>query len=148
MKRYHDHGNSYKGHFTVEVGLAYSSRGLIHCHGSMVASRQTWCWRSQEFYIAICRQQGEDCPLKTDRRRLWFQPHWVGLDHRRPQSPPTQWHKAMPTPIRSHLIVPLSVSKHWTQESMGPKAIQTTSKRKKSNSANSTWIFKLDLKLS
>ena len=32
MKRYHDHGNSYKGHFTVEVGLAYSSRGLVHYH--------------------------------------------------------------------------------------------------------------------
>jgi len=27
--------------------------------GGMAASRQTWCWRSREFYILIHRQQKE-----------------------------------------------------------------------------------------
>ena len=46
----------------ISLGLAYSFRGIVHylMAGSMVAHRQTWCWRrSWEFYIQSCRQQEE-----------------------------------------------------------------------------------------
>ena len=31
VKRHHDHSNSYKGE-RLKLGLAYSFRGLVHCH--------------------------------------------------------------------------------------------------------------------
>jgi hypothetical protein len=38
--------------------------------GSMVACRHMWYWRSQEFYIFIQRQPGNDSFLQVARRRL------------------------------------------------------------------------------
>jgi hypothetical protein len=55
--------------------------------GSMAACRQTWCWKSREFYILIWRQPGEDCLPLAARRRVSF--HTVqSLSTRRPQNPP------------------------------------------------------------
>jgi hypothetical protein len=50
----------------IYVGLAYSSEvpSMIVIVGSMVACRQTWCWRtSREFNIWIHRQQEERVTL-------------------------------------------------------------------------------------
>jgi hypothetical protein len=38
--------------------------------GSMAAFTQTWCWRSQEFYILIRRQTGKDCVFQAVRRKV------------------------------------------------------------------------------
>ena len=40
---------THKGHF---IGDDLQSQKFIMV-GSMAACRQTWCWRSQEFYILI-----------------------------------------------------------------------------------------------
>jgi hypothetical protein len=60
--------------------------------GSMAAYTQTWSWGSQEFYILMRRQPGRDS----------F-PHWMEPKHRRPWSPPTQWHTSFnkATPLDS-----------------------------------------------
>lgn len=39
VKRYRDHGNSYKGEHFIRAGLVHCWHG-----GSMAAHRQTWCW--------------------------------------------------------------------------------------------------------
>ena len=68
-------------------------QSIIIMAGSMVESRQTWCWRrSQEFYIWICRQQEE-----RDRGRG----NWAWFEFLKPQSHPTRPY---------FLIVPLPVS--------------------------------------
>jgi hypothetical protein len=67
--------------------------------GSMVAYRQTWCWRNLEFYILI----------QTHQNKAVFQTGWslgIGIlkDHQ---------HSDMPPPTRpSLLIVPLSMAKN------------------------------------
>lgn len=47
----------------------------------MAVCSQTGCWRwSWEFYMLMCRQQGETVP------------HWVELEQRGPQNLSPQWH--------------------------------------------------------
>jgi hypothetical protein len=58
-------------------------------------------------------------------------PHWVELEHRRPQSLPTQcntsFSRATPTPIRPHLlIVSLPLAKHSNTRIYGVKPLPTT----------------------
>jgi hypothetical protein len=60
VKRHHDHGNSYKGQHLIWGWLTVSEvQSMIVMTGSMVACRQMWCWRSQEFFFLTHRQQGE-----------------------------------------------------------------------------------------
>jgi hypothetical protein len=46
-------------------------RGSVHYHlsESMVASRETWCWRGPEFYIFIERKLGAS-RFQAARRRV------------------------------------------------------------------------------
>lgn len=60
MKKYHDHGHSYKRNF--ELGLAYGFRGLVHYpHGKKYGSVQPDMVLDKQlrFYIRICKQQEE-----------------------------------------------------------------------------------------
>jgi hypothetical protein len=52
--------------------LAHRLRGSVHYHqgGSMAVWRQTWYWRSREFYIFILRQPGGDWLLQAARMRV------------------------------------------------------------------------------
>jgi len=59
VKRHHDQGVSYKGHL-IGADLVLEVQSIIIVVGSMAASRQAWCRRSQEFYILFQRQTGED----------------------------------------------------------------------------------------
>jgi hypothetical protein len=72
-------------------------QSIIIMAGSMVESRQTWCWRrSQEFYIWICRQQEE-----RDRGRG----NWAWFEFLKPQSHP-QWHTFSHKAILPHSAPP------------------------------------------
>ena len=77
--------------------------------GSMIACKQTRCCRSPEFYILICRQQ---------EKAVWS--HWVGLEHRRPQSPAPLQHTS------SNKATPPYGPSIQTHDSVGAIAIQTT----------------------
>ena len=88
MKRYHDQGNSYKTKHSIEAGLQFQRFSPLSSWWEAWAScRQTWCWRSQEFYILIQRQIEEDSLLQAARRRVF--PHWVELEHSTSKSTPT-----------------------------------------------------------
>jgi hypothetical protein len=53
-KRHHDQGHSYKGKTFHWGWLAVSEvLSILITVGSVAAGRQTWCERSQEFYILI-----------------------------------------------------------------------------------------------
>ena len=105
MKRYHDHGNFYKGKHFIGTGLEFQIfsplllldiESIIIIAGSMATCRQAWCWRqSQEFYILIHRQQGET---------VCHTEHSLSIEDLK-ACPPPQWHtssqKATTTPTRS-----------------------------------------------
>ena len=60
MKRHHDQGNSYKGKILIEGGLKFQRfSSLSSWMERMVAWRQTWGRRIQEFYILFWRKQQE-----------------------------------------------------------------------------------------
>ena len=62
VKRYHDHGNSHKGHLPAGPGLHISEvQSIFIMGGSLAPCRQTGHWRSQKFYIFIKKKAGEDC---------------------------------------------------------------------------------------
>ena len=65
VKRYHDHGNSYKGKHLIEVA-AYSSevQSIIIMARSMVSCRQTWYWLHLDQKATGSRQS-----------------HWAWLEH-------------------------------------------------------------------
>ena len=97
VKRHHDYGNSYKRKRLIGW-LAYSFRGEVHYHhaGKYGGRHDAGVAESP----IPCRQQ------EVDWDTGWYP------EHRKPQSPPPQWrtssNKAIPTPIKSHLlIVPL-----------------------------------------
>jgi uncharacterized membrane protein YhaH (DUF805 family) len=46
VERLHDHGNSYKRKHLIGVGLHSEVKTIIIISGSMVAHRQTWCWKN------------------------------------------------------------------------------------------------------
>jgi hypothetical protein len=57
MQRYHDQSNSYKKKCNWGWLTVSEIQSIVIMAESMAACRQTWCWRSQEFYILINRQQ-------------------------------------------------------------------------------------------
>jgi len=68
-----------------------------------------WVQMETRGNILICRQQQETAFCRQPGN---WTPHWAKSEHRRLQSPPTQWHtsfnRTTPTSTRSHLlIVPL-----------------------------------------
>jgi hypothetical protein len=82
----------------IELRLPYRSEVQSIRAGSMAACKQTWCWRSREFYILIHSEQEtvyhtRYCLIIYD---LKAHPHTDAL-------PPTRPHL---------LIVPLSMAKH------------------------------------
>ena len=70
------------------MGLAYSSevQSIIVMERSMVVFRQTWCWRSWEFYILIHRQQKgtvchTGCSLRLGDLQVQPQSDFIQEDH-------------------------------------------------------------------
>jgi hypothetical protein len=57
MKRRYDQGNSYNWRQLIEAGLQFQRFSLL---SSWQKAWWSLCWRSQEFYILIWRQPGED----------------------------------------------------------------------------------------
>jgi hypothetical protein len=47
-------------------------QSIIIMAGSMAVFRQTWCWRSQEFYILIPGQPEGHCLPQAAWRRVWI----------------------------------------------------------------------------
>jgi hypothetical protein len=69
VKGHHDQGNSCKGQLDWDWLILSEVPSIIIMAGSMVACRQTWCWRSQEFCIlSICSQ--ERLVFQVARRRF------------------------------------------------------------------------------
>jgi hypothetical protein len=58
VKRHREHSNSYKGKHLIGAGLQFKGFSLIIIMArNMVASRQTWGWKSSlDFYIQILMQ--------------------------------------------------------------------------------------------
>jgi len=61
VKRNYNPDKSYEGEYLIGASFTGSEVQFISIKaGSMTVSRQTWCWKSQEFYILIGWQPGED----------------------------------------------------------------------------------------
>ena len=76
VKRHHD---SYKEHLGGAAVTVSEVESIIVMVGSVASCRQTWCWRSQEFYILNQNQQGDSLLQAAGGRSL---SHWVELEHR------------------------------------------------------------------
>ena len=74
MKRYHDHGSSYKGKHLI--GVAYISRGLVHYHHSGHGSMQTDMVLEKKLH------------LDPAGNRMWSGILGMALAYMRPQSLP------------------------------------------------------------
>lgn len=60
VKRRDDHGKSYKGKYLV--GLAYSSRGLVHCHygGKCGSVKADVVLEKEPRVLHVINRQGEE----------------------------------------------------------------------------------------
>jgi hypothetical protein len=115
VKRHHDQGNSYKGKHLIGAGLQFQRFSPLSSRWEAMAEMVV---EKELRVLHLDMQAAEgDCV-----------PHWANLKHRRPQSPPSQWHsssnKATPTAARPHLLKGHS---SWAKhESMRTLLIQTT----------------------
>lgn len=67
VKRYHDHGNSYKWKHLTGAGLQFRGLLFIVIEGIMAVCKQIWCWRGTE--NPISRTTGR-------RKREWALAHF------------------------------------------------------------------------
>lgn len=102
----------------ISLGLSYSweVEFIVIMAGSMVAHRQTCCWRSQEFYVLIWRQW-EDWTCFT-----------LGVAWAFKSSKPHLHSDIFPLTRPHLLIVPVPMDQAFKyMKSMGTIPIQTTS---------------------